>query len=194
MLLQSTYLSFTSGNGNHFDTTVRESGVDEGRPETSETAGIAGPDVFLHGTLFPVAKPTEITVWSTTEPDNDTSQEKTENGNQLDRCETEFGLTVDGDGEDVQEEEEDNDNGNPDSLIDLLLCVPEADNDSGSRYFGAEGDGVLVPWERQYYKTQWAEAVLTVVPAGSETESRVNITRGILRNGTREREPGGHLS
>lgn len=75
---------FTSSNGDHLDTTVRESGVHKSRPEASESAGVASANVFLHRALFPVPEASAIVVRCTTKHDDEAEQQQTEHGNDLD--------------------------------------------------------------------------------------------------------------
>ena len=135
----------TSGDGDHLDTTVREGSIDKGRPETSETTSITSTDVLLHRTLLPVPEAASVVVRSTTEHDDKSDEEQAEDGDDLDRRKDELRFTIDADGEDVEGDDDHDDDGNPNSRRDLAFLVPEVDDKSGSRDFGAESNGVLVP-------------------------------------------------
>lgn len=136
---------FTCSDCHHLDTTVGEGSVDERGPEASKTSSISSADVLLHSTLFPVTETSTVLIWGTSEPDDDTAEEETQDGDDLDRCETELGLAINGYGEDVQADDDDDDDGDPDTLVDLFFGIPEANDDSCSRYFSAESNGTLIP-------------------------------------------------
>lgn len=84
-------------------------------------------------------------VWGAAEPDDDTAEEETEDCDDLDGCEAELGFTVYRYSEDVQANDDDNDDSDPDSLVDLALGIPEADDDGSGRDFGTKSDGTLIP-------------------------------------------------
>ena len=170
-------LSLAGSDGNHLNTTVGESGVDEGREKTSEAADIANSDVLLHGTwVLPVAKAKSVVGWSTAEVNDQGKEKQTDNGEDLDRSEDELGFSVDGYGKDVQSKNDDNDDGDPSSLVDGV--VPETNNNSSGGDFSAKSNGRVVP----------------VVPSNSKTESRVDVAGAVLWDSTREREPCTHLT
>ncbi len=128
--------------------------------------------------MLPVAETPTIVIGSTTEPDDDTSDEKTNNGDDLDGGENELGFTVDGDGKDVQADDEDEDERNPDSWVVLSFCVPELDQKSGGGDFSTESNGAVVP----------------VVPSDSEAKSGVDVSGAVLGDSTGERKPCSHFT
>lgn len=136
----------TSSDGDHLGTTVGESGVDKGGPQTGEATSISLADVLFHGAFLPVTESTAVMVRSTAEPDDYTAEQQTEDGDNFYRRKAEFGLSVYRYSEDVQTDDDDDDDGDPNTLIDLFLGVPETDDDGGGRDFGTESDGALIPW------------------------------------------------
>ena len=92
---------FTSGDSDHLDTTVRESGVDKGGPETGEATSRSSTDVLLHRTFLPIPEAAAVVIRGTTKHDDESNDEQTKNRDDLDRCKDELGLAIDADGEDV---------------------------------------------------------------------------------------------
>jgi hypothetical protein len=107
----------------------------------------------------------------TTKHNDETSDQKTEYGNDLNRGEDELRFSIDVDSENVQEDNDDDDDTDPDSRVVFFFLIPIRDEDSGSRDFGAECDRTLIP----------------IVVTDSETESRIRITSAILRDSAGER-------
>lgn len=92
----SWVLGFTGSDGDHLDTSVGESGVDQSREETEEAASVAYANILLHGTrVLPVAESKAVMAWCTTEVDNESKNEQTDNGDDLDTGKDEFGFTID---------------------------------------------------------------------------------------------------
>ena len=127
----------TSGNSDHFDTSVREGRVNERGPETGEATSVAGTDVFLHRTLFPVPETATIMVRRTAEHNDKRDDEQAQDSDDLDTGEDELGFSVDTHSEDIQGDDDDDDDGDPDGGVDLLLSIPERDENGSSRNFGA---------------------------------------------------------
>ena len=115
-------------------------------------------------------------VWRAAEIDDKSEEQQADDCDDLYRCEDELGFTINGDSEDVQTDDEGQNEGNPSSLIDCV--VPEPDDDGSGRDLGAECERVTDP----------------VVPSDSESQGRVDVTSAVLRDGTRERQPGRHLA
>lgn len=158
--------SLSGSNGDHLNTTVRESGVDEGRPETSEATGGTSTDVLLHSTLLPVSETATIVVGSATKHDDKTSDEQSEDGDDLNRGEDEFSFSVNGDSEDVQADDDDDDEGDPNGRRVFAFSIPKLDKQGCSRDFSTECDGTLIP----------------VVPTDSKSKSRVGVAGAVLGN------------
>jgi hypothetical protein len=84
-------------------------------------------------------------VWGTTEHDNKRDNQQAKNSDDLDTGEDEFGFSVDANSKDIQGEDNEDDDGDPDGGVDLLLGIPERDQNGGSRYFSTQSDGTLIP-------------------------------------------------
>lgn len=84
-------------------------------------------------------------VWSTTEINDESHDQKTDNRNDLNGGKDELGFTIDLYGEDVQADNEDDDKGNPDSNADVVRTLPVLDNDRGGGDFGTESDCRCIP-------------------------------------------------
>lgn len=94
--VSSRVLGFTSGNGDNLGTNVREGGLGEDGPETEESTETAG-DTRVLGEwtwVLPVLETDLLTVGSTTSRDDDTENDQTDNGQDLDGSEPEFGLSI----------------------------------------------------------------------------------------------------
>lgn len=103
-------LGLTGSDSNHLDTTVGESGVDKSGEETKEATGVASADVLLHGArVLPVTETETVVRWSSTKVNDESADQKTENGDDLDTGKNEFGFTINGDGEDVETDDDDDD-------------------------------------------------------------------------------------
>lgn len=169
----------TSSDGNHLNTAVRESSVDEGGEETKEATSAAGGDVLGHGTrVLPVVEAKTTLGRTSAKVNAECHDQETDNGDDLDRGEQEFGFTIDGDGEDIQAHNEHKDNGDPGSDVDVDSTGPVLDNDRRGGDFSAESDSARIP----------------VVPADGETHGIIDVTGTELRNGTGKRQPCGHLT
>lgn len=168
-----------SGHGHHFHTTVREGGVDEGGPETEETALSTTRDIWLHGTgVSPVLKTKAMLSRDTTTIDDESEDQQTDDGDDLDRGKDELGFAIDGDGENVETQDEDDDDRDPGCDVDMDSTMPILNDGRGSGDFGAQGNGTGVP----------------VVPSHSKTHGVVDVSSAELRNRTRKREPSGHFA
>lgn len=84
-------------------------------------------------------------VRAATKHDDQSNDEQTEDSDNFHGGKDEFRFTVYTNGEDVQGDDDQDDDCDPDRRRDLAFCIPEVDDQSGSRDFGAESDGVLVP-------------------------------------------------
>lgn len=137
-------LGLTSSNGDHLNTSVRERSVDEGGEETEESSSISNANVLLHGArVLPVTETKTVMARGTTKIDNESDNEKTNNGHNLDASEDELGFTVYRDGENVQANDNNNDDGDPGSLVDTV--VPETDDDRCRRNLSTQSEGRVVP-------------------------------------------------
>jgi hypothetical protein len=92
---------FTRSNADHLYSTVRECSVDESGPKTSEASGISCANVLFHRTLFPISESSSVVVWCTTKHDDETQDQETNHGYNLDGGEDKLGFSVDADSEDV---------------------------------------------------------------------------------------------
>lgn len=110
-------------------------------------------------------------MWCSAYIDDQGEDEEAENCDDLDGCEDELSLSVNGDGEDVQTEHHHDDDGDPRGDVDVYCAVPILDDGRGSRDFGAQGESGGVP----------------VVPANSKAHCIVDVAGAELRDGTRER-------
>jgi hypothetical protein len=81
----------------------------------------------------------------TTKHNDETQEQKTNHGYNLDGGEDKLSFSVDANGEDIQGKNEQDDERDPDCWIVLPFLVPEIDEESSSRDLSAERDGVLVP-------------------------------------------------
>jgi hypothetical protein len=116
-------------------------------------------------------------VWCTTKHNDQTENQETDHGNDLDGGEAEFGFAVDAYGENVQAKDDNNDDSNPDSWVVFLLLVPKINEEGSSRDLGAECNRILVP----------------VVPSGCETKSWISVTSAVLWDSTGQWQPCSHL-
>lgn len=165
-------LGFTGSDSNHFDTTVREGSVDKSREPTQETTFSTACNVLVHGTRsLPVVETKSAFVRSTAQIDDESKDQETNNGNDLDTGKDKLGFTIDRYCEDIQTEDENNDDRYPCRDVNIRSTRPEANDGGGSRNFSAEGDCGRVP----------------IVPADSKTQSVIAISRAILWNSTRKR-------
>ncbi len=116
--------------------------------------------------------------WNTTAIDDESQEQQANDGNDLNRCEDKLGLTIDGDCENVQAQHQDDDEGDPSCHVDVPSSFPILDYSRGGGDLRAKSDRRRVP----------------VVPANSETHGIVNVTSAKLRDSSRKRQPGCHLT
>lgn len=93
-----------------------EAGLDEGGPVSQESAGGARRHVLVDGSGrvgVPVAEADGIVAWAAAAHENNTENDETSNGDQLDTREPELGFTKDFDGDDVENQNDNQDEGDP---------------------------------------------------------------------------------
>ena len=84
-------------------------------------------------------------LWSAAKINDESHDQETNDGNDLDGCEDELGFTIDLDGEDVQADDESDDESNPRRNRDVLCAWPILNDDRGGRDFGTESDCRVIP-------------------------------------------------
>lgn len=100
--------------------------------------------------MFPVAKTETVAVRPTAKVDDERKDDETDDGDDLDTGETEFGFTIDGDREDVQADDENDNDRDPRGDVDTHSSMPELYDDGGGRDFSTEGDCRLIPILAKY--------------------------------------------
>ena len=95
--------------------------------------------------MLPVSEAKSVVVWSTAKINNESHDQQTNDGDDLDGSEDKFGFTVDLDGENVQADDESDDESDPDCDTDVIRTLPVLDDDGGSRDFGTESNCRIVP-------------------------------------------------
>ena len=139
-------LGFTRSHGDHLDAAVREGGVHQSREQTQKPAGIPGSDVRFHRPgILPVPESQAIVRRPSAKVEDQSQQEQTDDGDDLDASEAEFGFTIDRHGEDVEAHDHNDDDGNPCGNVDVLGTRPELDDDGRRGNLGAECDGTRIP-------------------------------------------------
>ena len=116
--------------------------------------------------------------WVSAEIDNEGHEQETDNGDELDGCEDELGLAINGDCEDVQADDKHDDKGDPSCDVDVVGTVPELNDSRCGRDLCTECNGAGVP----------------VVPADSKTHGIVDVAGAELWNGAGQWQPGCHLA
>jgi hypothetical protein len=84
-------------------------------------------------------------VWSTTEINDESHNQKANDCDNLHTGEDKFGFTVNLDGEDIQADDDSDDEGDPGGNSNVLGPRPVLNYDGGSRYFGTESDCAGIP-------------------------------------------------
>ena len=74
--------------------------------------------------------------WDSAAVDDESQKEQTNNGDDLDGSEDEFGLTIDGDREDIQAEHQNDDERDPGCHVDVSSTFPELND---GKLQGSEG-------------------------------------------------------
>ena len=77
-------------------------------------------------------------LWSAAKINNESHDQETNDGDDLDGCEDELGFTIDLDGEDVQTDDESDDESDPRRNRDVLRALPILNDDGGGRDFDTE--------------------------------------------------------
>jgi hypothetical protein len=95
--------------------------------------------------VLPIPKSKTVVVWSTTEINDESHDQETDDCDDLDTGEDEFGFTIDGNGEDVEADDEDNDDRDPYCDADVVCTWPVANNNRSGGDFGTEGDCRRIP-------------------------------------------------
>lgn len=73
---------------------------------------------MLTSRIFPVAETKPVTTWSSAENNHNRQHEETNNGDELDGCEAEFSLAINGYCEYVEEQDECDDQRDPNGRLD----------------------------------------------------------------------------
>ncbi len=158
-----------SSHRNHLHTAISEGSIDQCRKETEETASRASTDIFFHGTwVLPITETQTVVGRPSTKINNKREDDQSNDGKNLDTGKAKFGLSIDRDCEYVQADDQNDDQRDPSCDINTNGSVPKLDDDRSRRDFRAQRDGGLIP----------------VVPAHSETHSRIDVTSAELRDGS----------
>lgn len=165
-------LSLSGSDCHHLNSSIRESSIDKGGPQTQEATSIASGNVGLHGAwVLPVSESEPVVGWRSAEVDDKGKEQEADDRDDLDGREDELGLTVDRHSEDVQADDKHHDEGDPGGNVDVLGSLPELDDGRGGRDLSAQSEGVGVP----------------VVPAHGEAHRVVDIPRTELGDGSGQR-------
>jgi hypothetical protein len=95
--------------------------------------------------VLPETETKTVVLWSTTEINNESHDQKTNNCDDLDTGKDKLGFTIDGNGEDIEADNDDNNYGDPCCDADIGCTVPVSDDNRSGRNFGTESDGGIIP-------------------------------------------------
>lgn len=129
--------SFSSGKTDQLSSTESERSIDEDGAESLESiAGSTGVAPVL------CANVTTGISWDTTTVNDDTQEDETNDGNDLDQTKHEFDLTVTTNTEDVDDNDKNKEDGDPDTDVDGVFHVisPESNCDTSSSKFEGKYD------------------------------------------------------
>lgn len=144
--VSSRVLGLSGGNGNNLGTNVGEGSLGQDGPETEELSEVTLDTGVLDkrsGRSVPVFETNDLARRSTTGRDDDTEDDQTDNGEDLDGGEPEFGFTVGTGTEEVDKDDDEETDGDPDTIVDF--GGPVVDQDGSGGKFGGENDGPVVP-------------------------------------------------
>jgi hypothetical protein len=136
--------SLSSGNGDNLGTNVREGGLSQDSPETEElTKRSLNTSVLGEGSrVSPVLETDLLAVGSTTGRDDDTEDDKTDDGQDLDGSEPELAFTVDTGTKEVDDDDDNETERDPESVV--YRFVPEVNENGSGREFGRHDDDPVV--------------------------------------------------
>lgn len=134
----------TSGHADDLGTDEAEGRVDENGPEAEELAEGAGDVVVLDkGTgVLPVLEAEAALLADGTDVDEEREDDQTDDGEDLDACEPELGLSVSASTEEVDRDDDDEAGRDEDGGRGI---GPEGAENGGGREFGGEDDRPVVP-------------------------------------------------
>lgn len=157
-----------SSKTNHLSTTERESSDDKDSAETLE----AGESTRV----LPVLDTNVALVADTTTVDDNTKDDETNTGADLDDGEHKLDLTVSSNTEELNTNESDKEDGDPDSHVDIFS--PELDGDGGSDQF----------------KGEHSQPSQSVLPTHGEAPRRIDEAADVCEEGTVDGVEDSHLS
>lgn len=151
--------------GGHSENLSSQEGVgssDQNRPETGKTTQGTGDTLVLNerAGVIPIAEAETVVGRGTTQIDNETKDDETNNGEDLDGGEPELAFTEGAGTQKVDDDDNDTGDGDPYGIVDLV--VPVVDEDGGGGQLSGEGDDPIVP----------------VIPAHRKSHGWVNETSG----------------
>lgn len=117
-------------------------------------------------------------IGATTKGNDESKQNKTQNGDDLDRRQPELEFAKELDTDEVNQENDDEDDGNPNTRVDFLTRNPELNDKGTSGELVRSDDNVLEE----------------VSPTNTETKTRIYKSRSISRKTIRHGNPGGHFT
>lgn len=124
----SGVLDLPGSKGGHIRPREGERGVDHHVEQPEEAAGVAGPVVFVHDTVGPVAEAVDVMLRVAADHGDECEEDEAEQEEHFCRGHDELALAVPFHCDDVQDDTDDHDYGDPDSRIDV--CVPVLDHSS----------------------------------------------------------------
>lgn len=122
---------------------VREGSLGEDGPESEELSERARDALVLSkGSGVPPVGESEVTLVSSSGVDDDTDEDQTDNGEDLDGGEPELGFTVTLGSEHVDADDDDKGDGDPDGIVDGVRhgLGPVLDKDGNGSEFDGEND------------------------------------------------------
>lgn len=182
--VSSGVLGLSNGDTDELGTKVGEDSSDEtGSPGNESALGAVDGQitllVLLEGTgVFPVSEALSVVIRASSKSENQTQNDKTHNGDNLDGRQPELKLSKELDTNGVDGDNDYQENGNPDSWIHLFSRQPVLDNKSCSSQLVRGDDDVLEP----------------VGVSNSETKARVDESRGVSGESIGKGQVSGHLS